>query len=125
MEYQQYKRGYTEDYLSYFKGITNKEGWPFLTSQSERIPAEFEMQFGVNVTTKYKIQETLELVEIYFASPTFDKITKDAKTNVVTKISMIGGTLGLFAGFSIFSSVEIFYFLCKFFFGLYRGIRTE
>ena len=50
-------------------------------------------------------------INIYFKSPTFDEITQDARTNFVTKISALGGTLGLFAGFSLFSGVEIAYFL--------------
>ena len=47
---------------------------------------------------KYETQEKLRVVEIYFDTPTFDKITKDAKTNDVAKLSMIGGTLGLLSG---------------------------
>ena len=47
---------------------------------------------------EYETQERLQVVEIYFATPTFDKITKDAKTNSIAKLSMIGGTLGLLTG---------------------------
>ena len=47
---------------------------------------------------QYEIQEKLLVVEIYFDTPTFDKITKDAKTNNIAKLSMIGGTLGLLSG---------------------------
>ena len=39
-----------------------------------------------------------------------DEITEDTKTNFVTKISVLGGTLGLFAGFSLLSGVELLYF---------------
>ena len=53
----------------------------------------------------------LSYVNIFFKSPTFDRITQDAKTNFVTKISVLGGTLGLFAGFSLLSGIEMFYFL--------------
>ena len=67
-------------------------------------------------------------VHIYFNSPTFDYITKvsiltnlnnfilypkDAKTTTMTQISVIGGTLGLFTGFSIMSGIEIIYFILK------------
>ena len=71
-------------------------------------------------------------MHIYFNTPTFDHITKvgditirfnehlpdpqDAKTNTMTQISVIGGTLGLFTGFSIMSFIEILYFLVKTFF---------
>ena len=47
---------------------------------------------------KYEISERLQVVEIYFDAPTFDKITRDAKTNDIAKLSMIGGTLGLLTG---------------------------
>ena len=47
---------------------------------------------------QYETQEKLQVVEIYFDTPTFDKITKDARTNNIAKFSMIGGTLGLLTG---------------------------
>ena len=70
----------------------------------------------------------LQVVHIYFNSPTFDHITKvstltsltifhiypqDAKTTTMTQISVIGGTLGLFTGFSIMSGIEVVYFITK------------
>ena len=70
----------------------------------------------------------LQVVHIYFNSPIFDQITKvsflnnftnfslypqDAKTTTMTQISVIGGTLGLFTGFSIMSDIEIVYFIVK------------
>ena len=33
-------------------------------------------------------------------------------------LGLIGGTMGLFTGFSILSGIEIFYFVLKFFFSL-------
>ena len=55
----------------------------------------------------------LHVVNIFFNTPTVDQITKDAKTNMMTQISVIGGTLGLFTGFSIMSGIEIVYFLVR------------
>ena len=52
----------------------------------------------------------LRYVRIYFDASTFDVITKDRAAKFVDMISAIGGTLGLFTGFSIMSAVEIFYF---------------
>ena len=60
--------------------------------------------------SEYQKKTKLHYINIYFKSPTFDKITEDAKTNFVTKISFLGGTLGLFAGFSLLSGVELVYF---------------
>ena len=83
-EYLDYKRGFETNYLAYFSNITGSHGSPFLT--------EF-------VTNDWDIvQEKLQVVEIYFDTPTFDKITRDAKTTNVGKISSIGGHLGLLTG---------------------------
>ena len=48
-----------------------------------------------------------------FNTPKFDKITKDRAAKLVDKVSAIGGTMGLLAGFSIISGVEILYFAFK------------
>ena len=53
------------------------------------------------------------MVRIYFDTPTFDRITKDSAAKPVEMLSAIGGTMGLFTGFSIISAVEILYFLFK------------
>ena len=55
----------------------------------------------------------LEMVHIYFDTATFDLIEKDTKNTLETQISVIGGTMGLFTGFSILSAVEILYFTFK------------
>ena len=64
--------------------------------------------------SEYKRKTKLHLVQIYFATPTFDKITKDVKANFETKLSTIGGTMGLLTGFSIISGIEILYYAAKF-----------
>lgn len=55
----------------------------------------------------------LRLVKIFFSTPTFDMITMDERANFETKLSVIGGTMGLFTGFSLISGVEIIYFIVK------------
>ena len=67
-----------------------------------------------NIYSGYKQEKTkLHFVRIYFDTPTFDRITKDEKANFETKLSTIGGTMGLLTGFSIISGVEIVYFGVK------------
>ena len=70
------------------------------------------------------------MVHIYFDTPTFDRVEKDLKVarnnsflcilciqvTLVAQLGLIGGTMGLFTGFSILSGIEIFYFTAKFFF---------
>ena len=55
------------------------------------------------------------MVNIYLDTATFDLIEKNTKNTVETQISVIGGTMGLFSGFSILSAVEILYFSTKYF----------
>ena len=62
----------------------------------------------------------LRYVRIYFDSPTFDRITKDRAAKFVDMLSAIGGTMGLLTGFSIISGVEIFYFVGKNIFQLFK-----
>ena len=66
----------------------------------------------------FKKNTTLHFVNIYFSTPTFDTITKDVNAKFEAKLSTIGGTMGLFTGFSLLSGVEIVYFLAKWFWGI-------
>ena len=56
----------------------------------------------------------MDMFLIYFGSATFDQIEKDTKMKMETMVGVIGGTMGLFTGFSILSGVEIFYYALKF-----------
>ena len=56
---------------------------------------------------------TLQLVEIYFDTATFDDIERDKKIKTEAQLSLIGGTMGLLTGFSIISGVEIIFFLIR------------
>ena len=55
----------------------------------------------------------LKYLRIYFDASTFDIVTKDRAAKFVDMISAIGGTLGLFTGFSVMSAFEIVYFGIK------------
>ena len=56
---------------------------------------------------------TLQLVNIYFATATFDNIERDKKIKTEAQLSLIGGTMGLLTGFSIISGAEIIFFLFR------------
>ena len=71
------------------------------------------MQITLFQYSDYKKKSKLHYVKIYFATPTFDRIMKDEKANLETKLSTIGGTMGLLTGFSIISGIEILYFAAK------------
>ena len=55
----------------------------------------------------WEAENNLHVVTIYINSPTFDLITKDAKTTFMDRLAVIGGTLGLFTGFSVISGIEV------------------
>ena len=74
----------------------------------------------------YELKLDLKFVRIYFDTTTFDIITKDRAAKFVDMLSAIGGTMGLLTGFSIISSVEIFYFATKILFNFARKkLRKE
>ena len=60
----------------------------------------------------------LQLIQIYFDSNTFDEIQIGLKLTPESQLGLIGGTMGLFTGFSIISAIEIIYFVMKFFLSL-------
>ena len=67
----------------------------------------------------------LRYVRIYFDATTFDIVTKDRANKFVDMISAIGGTLGLFTGFSIISAFEIIYFGIKIILEIFREIINK
>ena len=60
-----------------------------------------------------KSYSTLQLVQIYFETATFDDIERDKKIKTEAQLSLIGGTMGLLTGFSIISGIEIIFFLFR------------
>ena len=60
----------------------------------------------------------MQLVKIFLFTATYDEIEKDEKVTLEASVGLIGGTMGLFTGFSILSGVEIIYYLAKFFMSL-------
>jgi len=56
---------------------------------------------------------TLQLVEIYFDTATFDNIERDKKIKTEAQLGLIGGTMGLLTGFSVISGIEIIFFLFR------------
>ena len=70
---------------------------------------------------EYEIQRpNLRFVNIQFAAPVFDRVTKDRAAKFVDQLSAIGGTMGLLTGFSIISGVEIVYFAVKIVLGYFN-----
>ena len=68
---------------------------------------------------------TLQLVQIYFDTASFDLIERDKKIKFEAQLSLIGGTMGLLTGFSIISGVEICWFFAKFLCGIFERAKTR
>ena len=62
------------------------------------------------------VNSTLEVVQIFFDTATFDNVKRDKKVKMEAQLSLVGGTMGLLTGFSIISGVEIVFFITKAFF---------
>ena len=75
------------------------------------------MRFRTRIKSDFSGQEidrsTLQLVQIFFDTASFDEIERDKKIKFEAQLSLIGGTMGLLTGFSIISGVEIICFLAK------------
>ena len=56
----------------------------------------------------------LHVVQIHFDTATFDENERDLKMNIEAQLSLIGGTMGLFCGFSIFTVLEIIYCIIEY-----------
>ena len=69
--------------------------------------------------------QTLTFVNIYFETSTMNEIIYDMRTNYEMKLSTIGGTMGLFTGFSILSAVEILYHLGRLLHKFYERKRIK
>ena len=65
------------------------------------------------VESGVELHSTLQLVQIYFDTATFDDIERDKKIKTEAQLSLIGGTMGLLGGFSIISGIEIIFFLFR------------
>ena len=73
------------------------------------------------MTHKYTYQLTgfldqangLEIYHVYFDTATFDEIERDTKDSFEDQLGVVGGTMGLFTGFSVLSGIEIIFYLGK------------
>ena len=73
-------------------------------------------QFGKRqyIPPREKEYAPLQLIHIYFDTNTYDKIQRSVKISTEGQLGLIGGTMGLFTGFSILSGIEMNYFALKF-----------
>ena len=74
------------------------------------------VQFETDVdAVSRKRFEKMAFVDIGFGTSDYRLITRDVKATFFDKLSLIGGTLGLYTGFSVVSLIEIVFWLGKWF----------
>ena len=92
-----------EEYIAYKAG-SRRDPVAFLNGAEANIC--FQSKSSTYILG-WEPENNLHVVTIFINSPTFDLITKDAKTTFMDRLAVIGGTLGLFTGFSIISGIEV------------------
>ena len=73
----------------------------------------FEIVYDDGFQIVPKPYQPLRVVQIYFDAATYDIIIRDVSVTLADQLGAIGGTMGLFAGFSFLSALEIVYFVLK------------
>ena len=102
-EYKEYKRSYSRSFI-----FSSENGGNFGMTM---IDYNFDTIFsGLEIS-----DSALHAVHLFFDTASFDEIERDQKIKLENQISLIGGTMGLFTGFSIISGIELIYFAAKFF----------
>lgn len=71
------------------------------------------------------LKKNILKLNIYFESLSYASITEQPSTNIVSLLSNIGGTLGLFLGMSALSFIEIFEFLFEILFIWYEDFNNN
>ena len=78
------------------------------------VSQDLRFEVGIAIISGEELPgSTLQLVQIYFDTATFDDVERDKKIKMEAQLSLIGGTMGLLTGFSIISGVEIIFFLFR------------
>ena len=100
--------GSTNDNMSKILGSTRQPFQPSLVSFSFGVCIHCSICTGEELSNS-----TVQLVQIYFDTASYDETERDKKIKFEAQLSLIGGTMGLLTGFSIISGFEIFCFLMK------------
>ena len=83
------------------------------------------ISFKLNFPAGKRSYSKLDIFQIYLDSSTYDEIERDVKNSFEDQLGVLGGTMGLFTGFSILSGAEIIFFLVKLFFALFRTRKAN
>ena len=68
----------------------------------------FKTTFGIDISTKDKFKEYFLSLNVFYPYFQYTQITEIPKFTPIDLLSQIGGSLGMFLGFSLFHLIEIF-----------------
>ena len=92
-----------------------------MTSLEKRTPWENWGSFNRKIIDDYykelceKIRkEDVAIVVVKLEGPTFIRYKRSLRVTFIDKLSSIGGTLGLFTGFSLLAVMELLHWICVF-----------
>ena len=66
------------------------------------------------ILSEMSLPYNLQVVMVGIGSATYDQIEYDLAFTMEGALGLVGGTMGLFSGFSILSGAEIVYYLAKY-----------
>ena len=78
---------------------------------------------GLNFTSLCQdfLRKDIAIVQVQMESQTFVKLRQSLRVNIGDKFGSIGGTLGLFCGFSTLAGFEVIHWIVKAFFTILYG----
>ncbi len=68
----------------------------------------FSDNFGTDISSYVLFREYFYSINIYYSSLKYTYISESPQTTVFGLLSSLGGSLGMFLGFSVFSLLEFF-----------------
>ena len=73
----------------------------------------FIKTYNIDVSTYDLYKDYFYSIKVFYAEATYTQITEAPQQGIVDLLSSLGGNLGMFLGFSIFSLVELLELLIK------------
>ena len=82
--------------------------WKDWESLKRTVTNEYYSKLCKRIQSKDKAKITVKL-----EGPTFRKYRRSMRVTFTDKLGSIGGTLGLFSGFSLMAIIELIHWICK------------
>ena len=77
-------------------------------NKDSKAKEDFSTKFGINLSSYESFRELFYKINIYYSSLKYTYISESPQMTVYNLLSSLGGSLGMFLGFSLFSLLEVF-----------------